>query len=59
VYVGVPTIDDDWFLPSDAERAKILAAACSARTTMYAVGLVKMWLLDVSFAGRMSGWLRD
>lgn len=57
--LGALTIDDDWAPPPDAGRARILAAACSARTTMYAVGLVKIWLLDVSLVEEEIGRLRD
>jgi hypothetical protein len=35
-------------LPPPLLRARIFSAACSARTTMYEVGLVKIWLRHVS-----------
>ena len=48
--VGLPAADDDLLPPPLPEpaRARILAAACSAATTMYEVGLVVMWLYHVN-----------
>jgi hypothetical protein len=48
--VGLPAADDDLLLPppDEAPRARILAAACSATTTMYDVGLVVIMLYNVS-----------
>lgn len=38
--VGLPAEDDELPPPEEAPNARILAAACSATTTMYDVGLV-------------------
>lgn len=48
--VGLATADDDLLPPGVLEppRARILAAACSAKVTIYEVGLVVMWLHHVS-----------